>query len=196
MTDPKINSILREYKYSPFFYWFLFLFISGFFIKYDFIYNIRDSIWIYQIWITILFPLFFINYFINLPVRALTKSRKKVKQTDPRLRSIMAATLVVLFMLDSVLFLVGVISIIGDQHEEAVKNVSQFVLNHNLGMFMEAIIPFVNYFVLRPMRKIIKEQLIQKEHYNKQEELEFAFPFMWISFIISLIAVVIINEIF
>jgi hypothetical protein len=59
---------------------------------------------------------------------------------------------------------------------------------------MGFIIPLANYFLLIPTRNAIKNQISLDQYYDKTEEFEFAFPIIWMTFISSLIGVVIINK--
>lgn len=195
MNFSKMNPIVKEYLHSPFFYCFLFLLITEFFIWYQPIYEIRENILINQIWIAILFPAIMITYFSKIPFKALSKSRKQVKQRSPLLhRVLMGGTLGGLLVLEIVLFWVGLYVILGTQHPDAVSNKTQFSSGHIEGIIMEFIIPFANFVLLKPTRNAIEKQICDGQYYNKAEEFEFAFPFIWMTFILSLIAVIVLNK--
>jgi len=195
MNFSKICPILKEYIYSPFFCCFLFLLITEFFIWYTPIYEIREEILSKQIWISILFPAILISYLSKIPVKALLKSRKYVKKRLPiSQRVLMGGTLGGLLITDVILFWVGLYFILGIGYPDAISNKSQFVTSHIEGIIIGFTIPLMNYFLFIPTRNAIKKQISLGQCYDKTEEFEFAFPIIWMTFISSLIGVVIINK--
>jgi len=106
----------------------------------------------------------------------------------------MGGTLGGLLITDVILFWVGLYFILGIGYPDAISNKSQFVTSHIEGIIIGFTIPLMNYFLFIPTRNAIKKQISLGQCYDKTEEFEFAFPIIWMTFISSLIGVVIINK--
>ena len=191
MNLSKIYPILKDYLHSPFFYCFIFLLITEIGIEQQTIYDIREAFWSTQIWISILVTAISIDFFIKIPAKALSESRPHVKERTPLLqRSLMGGTLAVILITHVVFFELGLFITLGINHPETINNKSQFDTTYREVIAMEAIIPLVHYFCYKPTKNVIKKQLSLGNFYDKNKEIAFAFPFVWMVFITSLIVVV------
>lgn len=195
MNFSKPHQIFQEYIHSPFFYCFLFLLITESLIWYQPIYETREAIWSKEIWISLLILMLAITFFSKIPVNGLLKSHSLVNERTPLLqRSLMGGIIWALLVIDIIFFIIGLYVILGTDHPETIIKKTEFERDHVAGIIMEAIIPFMNYLCYLPIKRSIKKQLGLYKNYDKGEEFAFAFPFIWMFFITSLIVVAFINK--
>lgn len=186
-----ISDIKQAYKQSPFFYWFVFLLVTNW-VHWSPIEQFRTSLWINQLWITVFFVLFTINFFVLLKIKTIYESSKKYKG-DKRPLVIICATVALFLVMDLPLFLIGIIEIMTSQCPQIIVDPIKLQQNLLAGMIMEFIIPLTHHLGFLPARKFLNKQFFQKVAICPRDELEISLSCIFLSLFLSLSIVEILN---
>ena len=183
-----LRSACRHYLSSPFLHWAVFSLILDVSHSISGIDSIRTSLWVNYVYLAIFIPLFAANFFVMIPVAEWRKAKPK-RKVGWKLVLLIAGSLSLLVSLDMPIFLADVALIIGEQHPESVIDHQKFTNLIWETKILSFSLPMINYILLLPTRKFIEDNIKGKIQRNRNEEFQIAFPWVFMSLIISLIFV-------
>lgn len=192
IDSKKAKEIKNYFIHNPFFYWAIFSLFLKFTHSFTITEYIRTALWVNYLYLTILFPLITINFFMIIPYRSIYDYTRRNK-ISWGYALFFAITLAVVISFDSVVFFVDIMETIGDQHPEVIKDHDLFGKLIIVTEIMVFSIPLLNNFTLMEFKNLIERipaQFVQ----DRVRRFNDAYPIIFTSFIIPTILVILMNR--